>query len=45
MIPSKVTPFVVSINIIPFVRLWSTIDKIESNPFDLGKSVIRFIAI
>ena len=44
-IPSEVTPFIVSISIIPFVRPWSTTDKIESKPFDLGKSVIRSIAI
>ena len=44
-IPSEVTPFVVGINIIPFVRPWSTTDKIESKPFDLGKSVMRSIAI
>ena len=44
-ISSEITPFVVSINIIPFVRLWSTTDKIESKPFNLGKSVIRSIAI
>ena len=44
-IPSKVTLFVVSISIIPFVRPWSTTDKIESKLFDLGKSVIRSIAI
>jgi len=44
-IPSEVTPFVVSISIIPFVRPWSTMDKIESKPFDLGKSVIRSMAI
>ena len=45
MIPSEVTPFVVGISIIPFVRPWSTTDKIESKPFDLGKSVMRSIAI
>ena len=44
-IPSKVTPFVISINIIPFVRPWSTTDKIESKPFNLGKSVMKSIAI
>ena len=44
-IPSEVTPFVIGINIIPFVRPWSTTDKIESKPFDLGKSVMRSIAI
>ena len=42
---SKVTSFVVSISIIPFVRLWSTTDKIESKPFDLGKLVMKSIAI
>ena len=45
VIPSEVTPFVIGINIIPFVRPWSTMDKIESKPFDLGKLVMRFIAI
>ena len=44
-IPSEITPFVIGISIIPFVRPWSTTDKIESKPFDLGKSVIRSIAI
>ena len=44
-IPSEITPFVVSISIIPFVRLWSTTDKIESKPFDLGKLVMKSIAI
>jgi len=44
-IPSEVTPFVIEINIIPFVRPWSATDKIESNYLDLGKSVIRSIAI
>ena len=38
-IPSEITPFVIGISIIPFVRPWSTTDKIESKPFDLGKSV------
>ena len=44
-IPSKVTPFVIGISIIPFVRPWSTTDKIESKPFDLGKLVMRSIVI
>ena len=44
-ISSKVTLFVVSISIIPFVRPWSTMNKIESKPLDLGKSVMRSIAI
>ena len=45
VIPSEVTSFVIGINIIPFVRPWSTTDKIESKPFDLGKLVMRFIVI
>ena len=45
MISSKVTPFVIIISIIPFVRPWSTTNKIESKPFDLGKSVMRSIVI
>ena len=44
-IPFEVTPFVVSINIIPFVRPWSTMDKIGSKPLDLSKLVMRSIAI
>ena len=45
VIPSEITSFVVGISIILFVRPWSTTDKIESKPFDLGKSVMRSIAI
>jgi len=44
-IPSEVTPFVVGISIIPFVRPWSTMDEIESKLFDLGKLVMRSIVI
>jgi len=42
---SKVTSFVIGINIIPFVRPLSTIDKIESYPLNLERFVIRSIAI
>src|SRR5689334_9942589 len=40
-----VAVFVVGMSIISFVRLWSTTDKIESFPWDSGRSVIRSIEI
>jgi len=45
VILSKVTSFVIGINIIPFIRPLSTIDKIESYPLNLERFVIRSIAI
>jgi len=44
-ISSELASFVVGTNIIPFVSPWSTMDKIESFPCDLGRSVIRSIEI
>ena len=37
--------FIVGDSIIPFVSPWFTTDKIESKPYDLGKSVIRSMEI
>ena len=41
-VPSAVAPvFEQGMRIIPFVRLWSTTERIESRPWTGGKSVIK----
>jgi hypothetical protein len=45
VIPFEVISLVQGVNITPFVSPWSTMDKIQSKSWDLGKSVMRSIAI
>ena len=40
-IPSTVIVFFVGHRITPFVSPWSTTTKRESNPFKIGRSVIK----
>ena len=42
---SAVTVLLQGIKITPFVCLWSTTDRIESNPFETGRSVMKSAAI
>ena len=39
--PSAETVLEQGIRITPFIRPWSTTERIESNPFDGGRSVMR----
>ena len=45
VIPFEVISLVQGVSITPFVSPWSTMDRIESNPWDFGKSVNRSMAI
>ena len=45
MTPFDVISLVQGVNITPFVSPWSTMDKMESNPREMGRSVNKSIVI